>query len=346
MDQATAPPMAYRRRVHAQTPMAMKGWCPVNLSGYVRLYTDKFAREDCKNYSVHFSGSLHGCRQRLALASLLHARLCPAGALELQLSADVLRLIGAAMRAADADSHLWLQVNGHDGVWALYRLDGWQDKASLRITTMHRGPHHVDDEDEGAEGGEERRAPPPGSGVAVTIESDDAFSVHCRGVCVGQWERPEKNLHTNQIYEDSFAVTSDARFLAMADYWEDGDDREYPDVTVFDLGAVLDAFGVAEQRLGAAAAASVSCAKETAAEKPTKAASAKGSTKVAPTADDAAKEAEATAAKAKAKEEAAAAALKARKEAMRSAMRSAVQRRRAAAASWQVREAAAEAKTQ
>ena len=291
MDKATAP------------PMTMKGWCPVDLSGYIRLHTDKFAREDCKSYSVHFSG------------------------------------------AGDADSHLWLQVSDHDCVCARYRLDGWQDEASLSWqggSTAIRKALQKGGKSLFAlpQGGEEQRAPPPGSGVAVTIELDHAFSVHCRGV------RVAFGVSEQRLGSKALAVTSDARFLAMADYWEDGDDREYPSVTVFDLGAVLDAFGVAEQRLGAAAAASVSCAKETAAEKPTKAASAKGSTKVAPTADDAAKEAEATAAKAKAKEEAAAAALKARKEAMRSAMRSAVQRRRAAAASWQVREAAAEAKTQ
>ena len=106
-------------------------WSPMDLKKHVLLYSDKFHREDCKHYSVHFSGA--------------------------------------------GDSPLWLTVSDNqDYVESIYRLDGWHNERSLRITTTRGRSASRDGGDElsGAEGSlrEARRAPPPG--VTVTIESD------------------------------------------------------------------------------------------------------------------------------------------------------------------------------
>merc|ERR1712150_440273 len=85
----------------------------------------------------------------------------------------------------------------------------------------------------------ESRTMPPN--VHMTEENNNGRLVckffYKKEKCFAIFEQKEDNKYT---FDASFAISLDCKYLAMASYWEDGDQREYPDITLWALPLSLE----------------------------------------------------------------------------------------------------------
>jgi hypothetical protein len=75
--------------------------------------------------------------------------------------------------------------------------------------------------------------------VTIKIHNSSYFSVYQYGDIIAEWKRKEENYFTNSIEANQIDISYNGELLVFCDYWEDADQREYGDITLFNLKPLL-----------------------------------------------------------------------------------------------------------